>query len=138
VVWSVSQTYVLDALVLRPPRTTPVACCVRRGQRALHHLRHPVDSNASHRTNGEAAVKYRDLTPGDRVTLAGQAAIHICTHTPHPVYPTLSLVIWWVEATEEFSLDALDINYNLLVGTDVNSMHAKQNLRKALIPGTLK
>jgi hypothetical protein len=83
-------------------------------------------------------VRYKDLKPGDRVTLAGQAAIHICTHTPHPVYPTLSLVIWWMEATGEFSLDALDVNYALMPGTDVNSTHAKLNLRKALIPGTLR
>jgi hypothetical protein len=52
-----------------------------------------------------AVARVTDLRPGDLVTNGGDSAVHI-THTEHPAWPVLQLVVWRLQ-DGTISLDAL-------------------------------
>lgn len=50
-----------------------------------------------------------ELEPGDVVldTALGIHATMLALHVPHPLYPQLALVIWWMHEERRWSFDAL-------------------------------
>lgn len=78
-------------------------------------------------------MKVCDLVPGDRFQdAAGTAAIFVA-RTRHPLYSSLQLVIWWMEADRRYMLDALDLRQHLGMSL-VSSIHDRHaNLRKAIL-----
>jgi hypothetical protein len=50
-------------------------------------------------------MKVKELTPGDKIELAGTTAVFVAK-CPHPYYTGFQLVTWWTDK-EEWSHDAL-------------------------------
>jgi hypothetical protein len=80
-------------------------------------------------------VKIRELTPGDLVKISGLGkSIFIGRVPQHPLYPNLSLVIWWLEHEKRYGFDALDPGQQ--IDATVDSSNRIGNFRRAIVgPG---
>lgn len=52
-------------------------------------------------------MKLNELQPGDRIVDGQSEAILIALVPSHPIYPNLSMAIWWMVKEKRYSLDAL-------------------------------
>jgi hypothetical protein len=53
-------------------------------------------------------MRVSDLHPGDVLRdIAGGECVVIAVNNPHPLYPKLYLVVWWMKREKRWSLDAL-------------------------------
>jgi hypothetical protein len=76
-------------------------------------------------------VRVCDLKPGDRLKAFYDSGIVIGTIDPHPLYPKLWMVIWWLEKERRFSIDALNPRQEL-PGELQENPPREENLRTAL------
>lgn len=74
-------------------------------------------------------VIMRDSTP-----LMPKEAVFIGKVTPHPLYPTLCMVIWWLPEIQEYSFDALS-PIQELPGYTTKHLERIERLRQILTPG---
>lgn len=85
-------------------------------------------------------MRISDLKPGDQWFIDDDhGATFVGAFTPHPVYPSLALVIWWLHHEQRWSLDALRITQEIpgrLV--PVGEHHRMRNLRQVLMPGAVR
>lgn len=77
-------------------------------------------------------IKIRDLIPGDKLTYAETSAIYIGRTTPHPLYSSLWLIIWWMVEEQRYSFDALSPLQEVPGTLDTTMRYA--NLRQVFIP----
>jgi len=75
-------------------------------------------------------IPLRNLVPGDEVEAFGVTSVFIGIITLHPIWPSLSLVVWRM-GDGSYSLDALYIGTEL-PGT-VDTTNRLANLRRALL-----
>jgi hypothetical protein len=77
-------------------------------------------------------MKIKDLTPGDRVAMMGRVGIFIGIVDPHPLFPNVSMVIWWMPKEKTWYHDALSIYADMPMEVDGTS-NRQQNLRNSLL-----
>ncbi len=80
-------------------------------------------------------MRIRDLTPGDVVTGTEEQAVYIGRIDPHPLHPSLSLVIWWLDRTSDYSFDALSAAMELPADQSVTSHDREGQIRRVLHAG---
>jgi hypothetical protein len=76
--------------------------------------------------------RVQDLTPGDRWTSDTFGDTIFITKAPHPLFPELDLVVWWMIGPKKYSFDALRHTQEL-PGGRLDQTDRKANLRIALI-----
>jgi hypothetical protein len=74
-------------------------------------------------------VSLAELHPGDALVDDMGVAIFVSKNTPHPLYPSLALVIWYLPLESRHSFDALDVRQQLTGRVDPTSREL--NLRAA-------
>lgn len=77
-------------------------------------------------------IRVRDARPGDLFESAGERGYFVGAYIPHPMYPTMALVVWWLEKEGKHSLDALHPDQEIL-GTFVSN--SRENLIFAITGG---
>jgi len=81
-------------------------------------------------------VRIRDLQPGDHTRHAGDEAVFLTRIRPHPKYPNLDLVIWYMLKSSlkgyTWSLDALDPDMELPSDMTVDTKHRSGWLREVI------
>jgi hypothetical protein len=75
-------------------------------------------------------VKVEDLTPGDVLVDVFGTGIVIAVVHPHPLYPGLSLVIWWLPGEKRHSFDALSPRQEL--GGELDTTSRELSFRRAI------
>jgi hypothetical protein len=76
--------------------------------------------------------RVQDLTPGDRWDNAAFGDAIFITKAPHPLFPELELVVWWLIQQKRYSFDALRHTQEL-PGGRLDQTDRKANLRIALL-----
>lgn len=80
-------------------------------------------------------VTFGDLKAGDKISYSdidNLGGIYIGTITPHPIYPALSLVIWWMPKEKRYSFDALNPQFAIPGNPEVDTTNRDANLREAI------